>query len=71
MLISVKAARVNAKLTQEEVAEKLGLSLNGYKRKENGERRFYVDEIVQLGVILGVKLENFCEVQCRKKTQGA
>lgn len=69
MNISVKAARKQKGLTQEEVAKGLGLSLNGYKRKELGERRFYIDEISHLSKILGVEIQNFFETSCPKKTQ--
>lgn len=69
VLISVKAARINAQKTQEEVADFLGLSLNGYKRKENGKRRFYIDEIVALSKLFKISIGNFFEAQCRKRTQ--
>ncbi|OBA07873.1 XRE family transcriptional regulator [Paenibacillus polymyxa] len=69
MLISVKAARVEAGLKQKEVANILGLSLTGYNRKENGHAKFYVDEIMLLSELTKTPLENFFEVRCRKKTQ--
>lgn len=69
MLISVKAARVNKELSQQEVANMLNLSLTAYVRKENAKSKFYVDEMVQLSRILEVNIENFFEAQCRKKTQ--
>ncbi|MFD1887502.1 helix-turn-helix transcriptional regulator [Paenibacillus wenxiniae] len=69
MRITVKAARVNAGMSQEEVAKHLGLSKNGYTRKENGQSKFYIDEIVSLSDLFNVKLENFFETMCRKKTQ--
>jgi transcriptional regulator with XRE-family HTH domain len=69
MLITVKAARVNAGFTQKEVAERLGLSVNGYAKKENGKAKFYVDEIMLLSELFNVSFENFFESKCRKKTQ--
>ena len=69
IVITVKAARVNAKKTQKEAADALGLSLNAYKRKENGIRRFYIDEIVVLSRFFGVSLDCFYESQCHKKTR--
>lgn len=69
MIISVKAARVNKSLTQEQVAKAVGLSLNGYKRKESGQRRFYADELVRLSELLDVPLLNFFEAGCHNKTQ--
>jgi len=69
MLITVKGARVTAKIPQSVAAEKLGLSLTGYSRKENGKSKFYADEIMILGNLFGIKPEFFYESQCRKKTQ--
>ncbi|TRY23645.1 helix-turn-helix transcriptional regulator [Brevibacillus sp. LEMMJ03] len=69
MHITVKAARVNAGMTQEEVAKKLNLSTNGYAKKESGKSRFYIDEIIMLGKLFGVNYENFCEVACHLKTR--
>jgi len=67
--ITVKAARVNAGLTQNDVAKKLKLSKNGYAKKENGKSKFYVNEIVQLSELFNVKLENFFESGCLGMTQ--
>lgn len=69
MLISVKAARVNAKMTQKEVARALDLALSAYQRKENGHVRFYADELALLSQLFGVPLVNFFEVQCPNRTQ--
>ena len=69
VLISVKAARISAHKTRAQVASFLGLSLSGYIRKENGHRRFYIDEIVALSQLFGISVGNFFESQCRKKTQ--
>ncbi|MED1850314.1 helix-turn-helix transcriptional regulator [Brevibacillus borstelensis] len=69
MLISVKAARVNAKMSQKTVAKELGLSVTGYSKKERGVSSFYAHEIMILAELFGVKYENFFEVRCRKKTQ--
>lgn len=69
MIITVKAARVNAGLSQQEVANQLGLSLRAYQRKENGEVRIYADEIVAISILFGVPAQNFFETQCRKKTR--
>jgi transcriptional regulator with XRE-family HTH domain len=66
--ITVKAARVNAGLQTKDVATKLGLSVSGYSKKENGKARFYVDEIVTLSKIFNVPFENFFEAECLNKT---
>lgn len=69
MIITVKAARVNVKMSQDEVAQALNMSLNGYKRKENGQRRFYADELAKLSKLFGVSMLNFFEAQCHQETQ--
>ncbi|MEK5057702.1 hypothetical protein BK126_05375 [Paenibacillus sp. FSL H7-0326] len=69
MKITVKAARVNCGISQEAAAAKLGLSLTAYKRKENGQSRFYFDEIVELSKEFNVPTQNFFGSGCRKKTQ--
>jgi len=62
-------ARIHAGITQEQAARHLGLSLNGYVKKENGKSRFYVDEIVALSELFGVDYQVFFKSLCRKKTQ--
>lgn len=55
--ISVKAIRVNMNLTQAQMAQKLGLSLGGYQKKENGERKFSFEEIDKLSEFSGVGIQ--------------
>ncbi|MDT2294008.1 helix-turn-helix transcriptional regulator [Paenibacillus larvae] len=59
MELNVKTARVNAGVTQEVAARYLGLSLNGYAKKERGKSKFYVDEIIVLSELYGVDYRNF------------
>lgn len=69
MPLTVKTARVIAGLSRKEVAKKLNLSVEGYAKKERGQSKFYIDEIVTLSEILKVDMQNFFEVQCHKKTR--
>lgn len=69
MIITVKAARVNANKTQKETAKALGLALSAYQRREYGQQRFYADELAKLSKLFGVPMLNFFEAQCREKTQ--
>ncbi|MBP2653310.1 MAG: hypothetical protein H6Q73_879 [Firmicutes bacterium] len=69
MTITIKAARINADMTQKETAEALHLSVTGYQKKENGKTRFYLDEIMLLSKLFKVDYENFFEFACHKKTQ--
>ncbi|WP_182200123.1 helix-turn-helix transcriptional regulator [Paraliobacillus salinarum] len=57
--ITPKGLRVSNDLTQEEVAEKLGISLTQYRRKENGKVRFYADEIYKLSQLYSVPVTIF------------
>lgn len=70
MKLTVKAARVIAGYSREDVAKQLHLSVSGYAKKENGKSKFYIDEIVLLSDLFRVDLQNFFEVSCHKKTRG-
>lgn len=59
--ITVKKARINAKMKQQEVARKLNLCVSSYARKENGKSKFYVDEIMVLSELWGIQVEHFSE----------
>lgn len=70
MKLTVKAARVNAKLSQDAVAEALGMSINTYKHKENGKSRFYADELSKLSRLFNVDVTIFFELGCPYTTKG-
>lgn len=57
--ITPKGLRVSNALTQDEVAEKLGISLTQYRRKENNKVRFYADEIYKLAKLYDVPVAIF------------
>ena len=59
--ITPKGLRVSAGMTQNEVAEYLGLSTTQYKRKENNKVRFYADEIYKLSKLYDVPINIFFE----------
>lgn len=58
---SIKQARLNAKMKQKELADKLGLSVAAYAKKENGRSKFYVDEILLLSKILDIPYDDLNE----------
>lgn len=60
--ISLEAARVNAKLTQSQVCEALGISLTTIIKWEHGDRMPTADKAVELANLYGLKLDdiNFC-----------
>ena len=48
MEFSIKAIRINAGLTQEQVAEILGITKRVYSDKENGVQKFYFTEVKKI-----------------------
>lgn len=57
--ITPKGLRVSNGLTQDEVADELGISLTQYRRKENNKVRFYADEIYKLSKLYDVPVSIF------------
>lgn len=60
--ITLEAARVNAKMTQKEVCERLGISVPTMVNWESGKTMPTVDNAQKLCDLYGVKLDdiNFC-----------
>ena len=60
--ISLEAARVNAKLTQSQACEALGISLSTIIKWEHGKRLPPADKAMELATLYGLKLDdiNFC-----------
>jgi len=54
---SVRQARASRGLTQQDVAEKLGISVEFYGRIERGTRSPGLDTAVRMAVVLGVSLD--------------
>lgn len=57
MKISMSAARINAGLKQEDVAEKLGISRDTIRGWENGKRIPRVDHAYALAAIYGLPID--------------
>lgn len=49
----LKAERVAQRITQAEMARKIGISTNAYWRKENGDRDIGMEEFVKILQVLG------------------
>lgn len=62
-------ARALSGLSQEKVAKMLGISKNGYIKKEKGESRFFVDEALKFSEIVKIPMEKiiFLPNPCHKK----
>lgn len=54
----LKKARIKAKMTQVQVAEKAGLSVNYYATVERGEENISTERLLKLEDVLGIKLLN-------------
>ena len=54
----LKNARIKAKLTQMQVAEKAGLNANYYATVERGEENISSENIMKLEEVLSVKILN-------------
>ena len=61
----LKEKRVGKNLTQDQMAEQLGISLSYYNLIENGERQKKMDLSIanQLSVILGMTLKEIIELE--------
>ena len=53
--LTTKAARLKAHLTQKEVAEAAGISVNYYAQVERGEASITVETLYKIAKALGVK----------------
>lgn len=58
MQISIAAARVNANLTQKELAEKLGVSNNSIVAWESGEREIPLRHLQALADLSGLSISD-------------
>lgn len=66
-LEKIKRLRKSYKLSQEEIAKKLGYSsLYPYHRKETGDQSFKAEELHQLSLIFNKPLEYFFEHEVAK-----
>ena len=54
----LRAARINAGLTQAEMGKRLGLTMAGYRQKETGERKITIDEAKKIAEVLGKSLDD-------------
>ena len=58
--ISVVAARLNAGLTQEELAKELKTSKSKIVRVEKGETKYTIDQMKKLSNLSGIHLDFLC-----------
>ena len=58
MIISVKAARINAHLNQAEIAEKMGMHVQTYRKIEEHPETATIKQAKQIAEITGYGLED-------------
>lgn len=66
--ISIAAARVNAKLTQKELASKLGVSNTSVVAWENGQREIPLRHLVTLAELSGLSINDIFVPMKSEKT---
>ncbi|MDY2734711.1 helix-turn-helix transcriptional regulator [Intestinibacter sp.] len=54
----LKSLRVRQGLKQKDVADILGIEANSYSCKENGKRKFTVEEAIKLSQLFKCKIED-------------
>lgn len=57
-LLSIEAIRVNAGLSRQETADKLGIPLDRYNRIANGDSKLLATELVAIHQVFGIPFEN-------------
>jgi len=61
----LKAIRLCKNWSQEEMAEKLGYSVNGYAKIERGETAIKVEKLSRIAEVLGVELQQLLNLNDR------
>ncbi|MBR2752817.1 MAG: helix-turn-helix transcriptional regulator [Lachnospiraceae bacterium] len=71
MAFTVEQARRLAKISQADMAQKLGMSEKTYRNKESGATRFYVDEADRFARLVGLPREDiiFLTTECQNMAQ--
>ena len=64
----LKSLRVLEGLTQEQIANLLGISIQSYNKKENGKVSFVDHELKTLSDYFGVSIDNFFKDSVVNKT---
>lgn len=56
--MTVAEARRMRNISQDKVAEYLGISANGYRKKESGESKFYINEAYSICELFNMSLDD-------------
>lgn len=71
MKVSLKALRVNAELTQEDVAKELGVSVDTVKNIEAGKRELRVSELKTVCALYGCTFDDIFMPEGYAKSESA
>ena len=52
-LNKLRGLRVEKQMTQQDIADKMGISRKSYALKENGKIKFTIQEAIELSIVLG------------------
>lgn len=66
---NIKTIRESKNLTEEHIAQQMGISQSAYNRKENGESDFTLSELIKLGDVLEVSVSKFIDLDLAKVIQ--
>lgn len=55
----IKKLRLINEISQQKLAEKLGISIQSYNAKENGKVPFTADDLIKLSKVFNTPIENF------------
>lgn len=61
-ILEIKSRRVKLKLTQNNIAQKLGVAVTTYTKKENGKIPFSRDELCAMKKILDLDDSDFIKI---------
>lgn len=62
MGLEVKEWREKKSISQQELANKMKLSLTAYRNKESGRSKFYFDEIIKIAKIVELDQKDWAEL---------
>lgn len=66
----IRRIRESKEWSQEQMAEKLNMSLNGYAKIERGETKLYLDKLEQIAQILDIDVVILIKLLCEGKPVG-
>lgn len=66
ILEQIRTVRECKNLSQEDMAERLGITVSGYSKLERGENRMHVDTLVEIAKVLEIELTDLLSVKGKR-----